>query len=159
MAPGQTVEPALGAPPGMTATPDQEPPRRDIVVKYRPDRSKDARLWIGVLAGASVAFGAVGVYFHLDSRDVADELSTHKFSAKTWTPELQDTYDRGHDAKTIATISYSIAGACVIATVVALIVTEPAQQEMRIHPHLGGAESTIVAPIPGGAFVSQGWSF
>jgi hypothetical protein len=133
---------------------------RDIVVKYRPDRPKNARVMLGVLGGAALAFGAVGLYYHLDSRDVADELSTHKFTSQTWTADRQATYDRGHDAKLIATISYSIGGAFLIATVVAFIMTEPPQQVMTIHPHTDSApQSTIIAPIPGGAFVAKGWSF
>ncbi len=134
---------------------------RDIVVKYHPDRSRDNVTMLALLGGTGLVFGAVGLYFHFDSRSATDEVKANRYLGRTWTPERQDTYDRAHRSAAIAGVAYGIGGALLIATAVAYMVTEPGLETLVIHPHDNGRPSstTMLAPLPGGAFVSRGWEF
>lgn len=166
--PEPNVDPAYGERPDAHESSERIGPNegagarrgRDIVVKYYPDRSRDNMMMLGLLGGAGALFGAVGLYFHLDSRDATDEVKADRYTGLTWTAARQDTYDRAHRSAAIATVSYGIGGALLLATAVAYIVTEPEMEQLVIHPHTNPRPPvTLVAPIPGGAFVSRGWEF
>jgi hypothetical protein len=101
----------------------------------------------------------VGLYFHFDSRSASDEVKSHRYTGRTWTQEREDTFDRAHRSAGIAGVAYGIGGALLIATAVAYMITEPPLETIVIHPHTELKPVTIVAPIPGGAFVSRGWEF
>lgn len=135
--------------------------RREIVVKYHPDRSRDNVMMLALLGGAGVLFGGVGLYFHFDSRSATDEVKASRYTGRTWTSERQDTYDRAHRSAAIAGVSYGIGGAFLIATAVAYMITEPGLESFVIHPHdnTRPSSTTMLAPLPGGAFVSRGWEF
>jgi len=153
--PEPAVDPAYGGPnerAGVRRT-------RDIVVKYHPDRSRENITMVALLGGAGLLFGGVGLYFHFDSRSASDEVKSQRYTGQTWTQEREDTFDRAHRSAAIAGVAYGIGGALLIATAVAYIVTEPPLETLVIHPHTSPKPVTIVAPIPGGAFVSRGWEF
>lgn len=132
---------------------------RDIVVRYHPDRSRENVAMVALLGGAGLLFGGVGLYFHFDSRSATDEVKSNRYTGRTWTAEREDTFDRAHRSAAIAGVAYGIGGALLLATAVAYVVTEPPLETIVIHPHTQLKPVTIVAPIPGGAFVSRGWEF
>lgn len=166
-APEPAVDPAYGERPDTHESATRLGPNeragvrraRDIVVKYHPDRSRENVTMVALLGGAGVLFGGVGLYFHFDSRSASDEVKSHRYTGRTWTQEREDTFDRAHRSAAIAGVAYGIGGALLIATAVAYIVTEPPLETLVIHPHTDPKPVTIVAPIPGGAFVSRGWEF
>jgi hypothetical protein len=132
---------------------------RDIVVKYRPDRSHKNITTLAVLGGAGVLFSGIGLYFHFDSRSASDDVNAHRYTGNTWTLDRQDRFDRAHRSATLAGVGYGIGGALLIATAVVYMVTEPPLESLVIHPHTEPKPVTMVAPLPGGAFVSRGWEF
>jgi hypothetical protein len=132
---------------------------RDIVVKYHPDRSRENIMKVALLGGASLLFGGAGLYFHFDSRSATDSVKADRYTGRTWTADRQDTYDRAHRSAGIAGVAYGIGGALLIATAITYMVTEPPLETIVIHPHTEMKPVTLVAPIPGGAFVSRGWEF
>jgi hypothetical protein len=132
---------------------------RDIVVKYRPDRSRQNITTVALLGGAGLLFGGVGLYFHLDSRSATDDVKADRYTGQTWTSDREDTFDRAHRSATLAGVGYAIGGAFLIATAVVYMVTEPPLESLVIHPHSEPKPITMVTPLPGGAFVSRGWEF
>ena len=136
--------------------PTRARPVADIVVTSRPDRPRKTTLGLAAGAAAGVILGGVGLYYHLDSRDATQELSSHKPTGETWTAERQATYDRAHSSATTAAVFYSVGGAVLIGTAVAYILTEPKEETTIIHPHVS---TPVVAPTQGGAIVGGMWSF
>ena len=129
---------------------------KDIVIEVPGERTLTTRLVIGGLAGAGVVAGALGLYFHLDSRSAANAESADAMTGRAWTQEDVDQVDRASSSRTKAAVGYSIGGALLIGAVVALIATDPGSETAVIHPHTGVA--TIV-PTAGGAVVGGVWSF
>lgn len=125
----------------------------DIVVEIPGERSTENLAILGGITGGAVLFGALGLYFHLDSRSISDELSASKPTGKPWTAALQNKANQASDDRTRAAVLYSIGGALLVGAVVAYIVTEPASETQVIRPH------TAVQPTQGGALVSHWWSF
>lgn len=155
--------PAPEEPPVMppSETPSNEmlrpTPRRpvvDIVVKSRPDRSRNTVIGLAAGAGASAILGGIGLYYHLDSRDASNQLSAHKPTGEVWSADKQDAFDRAHGSSVTAGVFYGIGGAVLIGTIIALVVTEPKEETTIIHPH-----TALVAPTHGGAIVGGMWSF
>jgi hypothetical protein len=132
---------------------------RDIVVKYRAERSRQNITTVALLGGAGLLFGGVGLYFHFDSRSATDDVKADSYSGRTWTPDREDTFDRAHRSAALAGVGYGIGGAFLIATAVMYMATEPPLEEIVIHSHTDQAPVTMVTPLPGGAFVSRGWEF
>jgi hypothetical protein len=132
---------------------------RKIVVRYTPSRSGENITKVALLAGGSVLFGAVGLYFHYDSRSVSDEVSAHKFTGRPWTQDRQDLYDEANRSASIATVSYAIGGALLLTTAVFYMVTAPEQQTMDINPHTNAKPTALITPTRGGALVGTGWRF
>lgn len=162
----QSTEPASSGEPGESPLPGY---RRghDIVVRYHPDRSRENITMLAILGGASVVVGAVGLYFHLDSRDATLQVESDRYTGETWTAERQDAYDRAHRSATVAGVTYGIGGALVLATAIAYIVTEPELETRVIRPHEHGkpqaraerSRSLQIGPTRGGAYVGGARSF
>jgi hypothetical protein len=154
------ADPAYGERPDADTRNFAAPRGKDVIIIAYPDRTTKNLVTIGALAGAGVVAGAIGLYFHIDSRDASDEVSAHNFTGKPWTQERQDAYDRAHSSATAAEVLYGIGGALVLATAVVYIVTEPKAETMTIHPHADYKPSALVAPLRGGgAIVGGAWSF
>jgi hypothetical protein len=133
----------------------KEPIRpREIVIDVPGVRTPSQKIVLGSLIAAGVIGSAVGLYFHMESRSAANEVSESVFNGKTWTPERQDRFDDGERAKSRAAVGYAIGGAFVVGALVALIVTEPSTERAVIRPRHAG-----VVPVPGGAIAGAGWSF
>jgi hypothetical protein len=162
-APSKPDEGAPGADPAYGGRPDPDvrrysaPRAKDVVIIAYPERSRTNIMWLGGLGGAGVVLGAVGLYFHLDSRSASNDVSENQFSGRIWTTERQDTYDRANRSAVMAGVFYGLGGALVLATAITYMVTEPKAETMTIHPH--GQPTALVAPTRGGAIVGGGWSF
>lgn len=130
---------------------------KDIVIEIPGERTMEQKVLVGGLAGAGVIAGAIGVYFHLDSRDAADEVSSDKFTGHAWTTEDVALVDRADRSRTRAIVGYSVGGALLIGAIVAYIVTDPPSETAIIRPH--GKGSAMVTPIEGGAMATGTWSF
>lgn len=127
---------------------------REIVIEVPGIRSKQTRFVLGSLLVAGGIAGALGVYFHLDSRSAANDVSEAVFSGQTWTPARQARLEEGDAARGRAGIAYGIGGALVVGAIIALIATEPKSEQAVIRPRHAG-----VTPVPGGAIAGAGWSF
>ncbi len=130
---------------------------QDIVIVIPGERSAENKLLLGSLAGASLIAGALGAYFHLDSRSASDDVSASKFTGHAWTTDDQDLVDRADRSRSRAIVGYSVGGALLIGAAVAFIVTEPKAETTVIRPH--GRGSPSVAPTEGGAVLGGMWSF
>jgi hypothetical protein len=144
---------AAPAPAPATGAPDYfaKKPHGAILVRRKRERCRADRMLIGgLLAGAAVTTAA-GVYFHLDSRSAADEVSARTPTNRRWSEELDDIYDRGQRSGTLAKVSYGLAGALAVGTLVAVWLTDPGEEmvELRV-----GATAT-----PDGATVGAAWAF
>lgn len=126
---------------------------REIVINVPGERSTTNRLTLLSLLGAGVIGGAVGLYFHLDSRDSAEALDSRRFSGDVWTPDRAALVEDNDRARQRATIGYAIGSVFAIATIVTFIVTEPPSQRTVIRT---GASASLV---PGGAIATHGWEF
>jgi len=129
---------------------------RDIVIETPGERSTNTRLFLAGLAGAGALVGGLGVYWHLDSRTAADDLSASKFTGMAWTAEDIALAERADRSKARATIAYSIGGALIVGAVIAFIVTDPPSETIVIKPSRG---TPTVAPTEGGAVLGGMWSF
>jgi hypothetical protein len=127
---------------------------REIVIDVPGTRTRQQKMILGGLLAAGGVAGVLGVYFHLDSRAAANDVSEPVFNGQTWTPERQARLEDGQASRTRAGIAYGLGGAFVIGAIVALIATEPKSEQAVIRPRHAG-----VTPIPGGAIAGAGWSF
>lgn len=128
-------------------------PRREIVVEVPGERSTENKLLCGGLAAAGVVAGALGLYWHLDSRDAADAVAADEFTGRPWSADEIALVERADRSKTRAQIGYGLGGALLVAAVVTFIVTDPPSERSVIRT------GAIVAPTPGGAIVGRSWSF
>jgi len=129
---------------------------RDIVIETPGERSTSTKAALGGIFAASLLFGGIGVYWHLDSRSASRDVSASKFTGKAWTADDIALADQADRSKTRATIAYGIGGAVLIGAAIAFIVTDPPSETVRITPTRG---TPTVAPIPGGAVLGGMWSF
>lgn len=146
------------APPPVDDHPEDRPvlrpPRvREITVDIPGERSLNNKLMLAATAGAGLLAGGLGLYFHLDSRSAANEVSATVFTGVAWTPADQAQVDRADRSKTRAIFAYTLGGALVTAAIVELIVTEPKSEHRVIHPEAS------VAVSASGAMVGGTWRF
>lgn len=165
-APGETApasdapaDPAYGERPNPDVRDFPAPRGKDVVIVSYPERSKQNMLVLGGMAATGVILGAVGLYFHLDSRSASNEVTAQSFTGEPWTPERQVTYDRAHSSSIVAGVMYGIGGGLLLATAIAFIVTEPEAETLVIQPHGSPKPTAVVAPIKGGALVGGTWRF
>ena len=127
-------------------------------VVFRIDRERTANDWyvIGGLGGGALLFGVVGVLFHRDASNAANDVSADEFTGRTWTPALQSRHDRSVRSGGIATVSYAVGGGLALATVIAFFLTDPGTE---IVTKQDDAPKPYVVPTPGGMMVGQEWSF
>jgi len=158
-APADKTDPAYGDRPNYETRNFPAPKGDDVVIVSYGERSKQNVLMLGGIAVGGVIFGAVGLYFHLDSRSASDDISSHKFTGEPWTPDRADTYDRVHSSSVTAGVFYGIGGALLLTSAVMYIVTEPKEEKTVIHPHYDPKPTALVAPTRGGAMVGGAWRF
>jgi hypothetical protein len=132
---------------------------KDIVIEVPGDRDKRNVAMLAAITGAGVLLSAVGVYYNLDAKTGADEISKHPTDTSMltprppWTAADQDTLDRVHASNIKAGVFYGLGGAVLVGAIVTYIVTAPKDERTVIHPHYA------IAPMPGGAMVGGAWSF
>jgi hypothetical protein len=158
---GEKPDPKYGQPPGAAqeSTPYGRRAGKDIYIKSYPDRSHKNMMGLAIAGGASVVFGGIGLYFHLDSRSKSNEVSAHKFTGEVWTSERQESYDAANRSAVVAGVFYGIGGAVLLGTAIAYMITEPKMETIVIHPHTSPKPTALVAPTNGGAMVGGSWSF
>jgi len=159
-APVAPPEPATAPPPAQVQIPPTEQPRpvpqgrREIRIEVPGERSNNNKILVGSLAAAGVIASALGVYWHLDSRDASNEVDADEFTGKAWTEERIGLVDRAERSKTRAIVAYSLGGAILIGAIATWIVTAPKSETAIIRT--GGL---FVAPTEDGGMVSRMWSF
>jgi hypothetical protein len=157
---GPTGDPAYGEHPERDTHSFPAPKGKDVVIVSYPERSKTNVATIAGLAIGGVLVGAVGLYFHMDSRSASDEVSAHRFTGEPWTAEHQDSYDRAHSSAVAAGVLYGIGGGLLLASAIVYMATESEPETMVIHPHSAPARArALVAPTNGGAIVGGAWRF
>ncbi len=129
-------------------------------VKYRRPKSRTLgqQLTIAGFTAGGLLAGGVGVYFHLDSRDAASELSSDGRVMGAWTADRQAQFDRAGSSGTKAIIGYSVGAVLLGAAVVALWRSVPGDEEVAIEPARKAAVP-VIAPVAGGAVVGGAWSW
>lgn len=152
----RVTAPALAAALAVMSTTRVAGADREIVIETPGERTKENKLLLGGLAGAGSLIGGLGLYFHLDSRSAANEVSAKETTGKAWTADRQAFADQADRSGTRAIIAYSIGGALLISAAVALIVTEPPTERTVIRPR---SASPTIAPLEGGAVLGGVWSF
>lgn len=125
----------------------------EIVVEIPGERSTTNIAVLGGMTGAAAIAGVIGVYFHLDSRSITNDLSSSTTTGKAWTPDDAKKEGQASDDRTRAVVAYSIGGALLVGATVAFILTAPASERRVITPH------TALQPTQGGAVISHWWSF
>lgn len=133
--------------------------RRDIVVRYHPDRTRENMLMLAALGGAGLVFGGIGLYFHRDATSAIDAVAADRFTGDAWSSRHQDDYDRAYSSSIVAGVTYGIGGALLLATAITYIVTEPEMQTRVVRPYSNNRPISYVTPLRGGAFVGRGWTF
>lgn len=128
---------------------------KELVIETPGERTLTNKL---VLAGVAVSggvAGALGVYWHLDSKSASDEVSAADYTGKSWTPARAALVEQADRSSTRAMIAYGIGGALLVSTVIAMIVTEPASEVTVIQT----TAAPTFAPVEGGAVLGGVWSF
>ena len=154
--PDDGTRPDDGSGAGSSAAPGARPievpvNHKDIVVTTEGERSAKNIAILASVAGAAALLGGIGVYYNLDSKSAADEVSASRPTSVPWTPARQATYDRAHDSAVKAEVFYSVGGALLVGAIVGLIVTQPKPETTVIHPHIDVG--------PNGASFGGSWSF
>jgi hypothetical protein len=126
-----------------------------IVITTPGERSTANLATTAGLAGAGVLVGALGLYFHLDSRSLSDEVSAKVFTGDIWTQDKADKVTEAADDRTGATVSYTVGGALLASALVYYILTEPEDEKVLIHTK----PTPLIVPQQGGAFLGGEWSF
>lgn len=126
-------------------------------------RTTQQKTVVFTLLGLSIASAATGLYFHVDSQSIADELeAVGKHTGATWTAERDRRLESGERSRAIAIAGYSLSAGFVIATLVAAYVTRPGDRLVTtddpgsapVVPH-----PVTVAPIPSGVMARRQWQF
>ncbi len=142
---------------------DAPPSEGQITYKKDLPRTTGERLLIGGLLFAAAAAGGVGLYYHLQSRDEADEVGSPESQTQPiYTPELDAVRRDALHHRNLAIAGYAVGAGLVAGAVVALFLTEPGKETVTVQEN-GEVPATVVpvslAVIPGGAVVGAGWSF
>jgi hypothetical protein len=113
----------------------KQPPSSSVKVRRSKSRTNAQAAAIWGLVGGGLVLGGTGAWFHLDSRDAADEVSANDPRLiGTWTPELQSTYDRAGSSGDKAIVFYSAGALELAGALVVAILTHPGDEEVVITP-------------------------
>lgn len=125
-------------------------------------RTRKQHILLASLFGGAVAFGGLGLYFHLDSRDASDEISlVGGEPSRTYDRSVDKTRDRALRSRVLAIVGYSVSGAFLVATIVAMAMTQPGEEIVTIDQEKAPKNTVPVSVIPirGGAMVGKAWRF
>lgn len=123
------------------------------------ERTTEQRVLIASLFGGSVLFGAIGVVFHIDSKNKSDEVSTDsgRHSGRIYTEDLEDTRQAAVRSRNLTIASYALGGGFLVGTFIAYLLTDPGEE--TVHVGTEAAARLRVEPTDGGALVGGAWSF
>lgn len=167
--PARAQTPTAGTQPSTTRVQANQPDyfgnkqvSQKVSFRQAKPRTHKQHMILAGLFGGALAFGGVGLYFHLDSRDATDKLQIATLEPTlTYDRTVDSTRDRAFRSRTVAIVGYSIAGAFLAATVVALAMTQPGDEIVTVDD--AAEPKTVVpvsiAPTRGGAMVGKAWSF
>lgn len=133
---------ALAAAPARADTDyfSEAPETSAVKVRRGKSRTPAQRVTIAALLGGAAVAGGIGVWFHLDSRAAADEVSADSDRpVATWTTGHQATYDRIDRSGTKAIVGYSVAGALLAGAIAYAFETRPGEEEVVLEPTREGA--------------------
>jgi len=139
-----------------------EPTKAPLTYRVDGARSRNQKVVLVSLAGATVLATAVGVYFHMDARDATREVEalSGEHTNRVYTPEVDARRQDAVNSGTAATVFYGLGSALLISTVVAFIVTSPPDE---IHEYKSGNDSRIsvpyIVPVDGGAMIGKQWTY
>jgi hypothetical protein len=128
---------------------------REIQVEIPGERSQNNKILVASIGAAGLIASALGVYWHLDSRDASKEVNAHYFTGEAWTDEKVGLVDRAERSKTRATIAYSFGGALIVGAIATWILTSPESETTVIRT--GGV--SVTPTHDGGGMVTRMWSF
>ncbi len=135
----------------------------DVSFRQAKPRTRKQHIILASLFGGAVLFSGVGLYFHLDSRDASNEVSLAGGTpSATYDQGVADVRDRAFRSRALAIVGYSIGGAFLVATFVAMAMTQPGDEIVTIDNAPKAPAKTIpvsIAPTRGGAIVGKAWSF
>ena len=126
-----------------------------INVRRPRSRTRNQKALIYGLAGGAAVFALGGVYFHYDSKRIADDLSADTAQNQRWSPALADKYDRGQLDGKLAIASYVVSAGLIAATIVVVLKTDPGTAVETIEAR----RAPIARIVPGGAVVGARWSW
>lgn len=134
----------------------------EVVFRIDKERTTTDKIVIGSIGGGAVLFVGIGALFTHRYNVRSDEVSVSGgHTGKVYTEQLEDTRKSALRNRNVAIAGYSLAGAALIGTIVAYIITSPGTEEVTYGP--GGViqkrTTTLVAPIEGGAVVGKMWRF
>ena len=136
---------------------------RTDTLSFKVDRERNTRqrILIASLFGGAVVVGGVGLLFHIDSKNKADEVSTDsgRHTGRVYTEELDDTRRAGLRSRNLAIASYALGGGLLVGTLVAYLLTDPGQETIHVSTEPEPGARLLVEPTEGGALVGGGWRF
>jgi hypothetical protein len=127
-----------------------------ITVRAQRSRTRAQRLVIGSLLGGAGLFAGAAIYFHLDSRRIASDLSADTPQNQRWSDELDAKYDRGQLVGKLSITSYVVSAGLIAGAIVAIITTDPGTELVEIQ---GKPVKPTAQVVPGGATVGATWSW
>jgi hypothetical protein len=134
-------------------------PRRvrsaEVVVDIPGERSKNNKIVLASIAGAAVLAGAIGLYFHLDSRSATSSVEASTPTGEAWTPAHDALVERAERSSARAGVAYGVGGAILLGAIVTYIATHPKGTQQIIQP----SRMTTFVPAPGGGVVGSVWRF
>ena len=137
---------------------------RNDSLSFTVDRERNTRqrILIASLFGGSLVLGGVGLLFHIDSKNKADDVSTDsgRHSGRVYTEELDDTRRAGIRSRNLAIASYALGGGLLVGTFLAYLLTDPGQETIHVSTEeQPGQARLLVEPTDGGALVGGSWRF
>jgi hypothetical protein len=139
-----------------------EQTKTPLTYRVEGTRTRNQKIVLLSLAGATVVAGGLAGYFHLESKHASDDVTekSGEHSGRTYTPEVDARRQEGVDARTRAIAMYVVGGALLATTLVYYIATSP-DDEIRAYESstTGRVAAPFLAPVEGGAIAGKAWSF
>ncbi|RMH41686.1 MAG: hypothetical protein D6689_10355 [Deltaproteobacteria bacterium] len=136
--------------------------QKPLTYWVEPPRTRGQKIVLASLAGATLAAGGLGLYFHLESKRASDEVSRFSgdHSGLVYTDEVDRRRRDALDNRTRAIAMYATGGVLLVGTVAYFIWTSPDPVERSYADDAEEAgRQTWWTPVPGGAVAGASWTF